>query len=105
MANKIRVHDHIINIHPDDGIESLVSSLQNILDMQKSGEWTDIEISTGDTEYDRDWRIYGYRLETDKEQERRLKEEQKMREHKRKQKLQREEYERKEYERLKAKYG
>ena len=109
MPNKIRVYDVIAEISPDWGFENIVNELQKILVMQGCGEWIDIEIQNSgeyeDAPYSREWRVCGYRIETDEELKARVKLAQKMRQNKRKAKLEREEYERKEYERLKAKYG
>jgi hypothetical protein len=75
MSDKIRVWDVYETIHPDNGLRSVIDSLQNAEAAEASGEWTQLQLdSTGDDEYhSAEWRIVGYRMETDKEYEKRMK--------------------------------
>ena len=107
MSDKIRVWDVYETIHPDNGLRSVIDSLQNAEAAEASGEWTQLQLdSTGDDEYhSAEWRIVGYRMETDKEYEKRMKDLEKAKvladNQKEKQKVD----ERKLYEKLKKKYG
>jgi len=104
MSGKIRVWDVYDTIHPDNGLRSVIDSLQNA---EASGEWTQLQLdSTDDDEYhSAEWRIVGYRMETDKEYEKRMKDLAKAKTIVEKQKQQKKVDERKLYEKLKKKYG
>lgn len=107
MTNKIRVYDTFTTIHPHDGINNLISSLQSAKEAETKGEWTDLTVDWySDDEYQTaEWHIKGYREETDKEYQKRMKELEKTKEFKKKQKQVQEERDKKEYERLKKKFG
>lgn len=107
MTNKIRVYDTFTTIHPHDGINNLISSLQTAKEAETKGEWTDLTVDWySDDEYQTaEWHIKGYREETDKEYQKRMKELEKTKEFKKKQKQVQEERDKKEYERLKKKFG
>lgn len=107
MNNKIRVYDTFTTIHPHDGINNLISSLQSAKEAETKGEWTDLTVDWySDDDYQTaEWHIKGYREETDKEYEKRMKELEKIKEFKKKQKQVQEERDKKEYERLKKKFG
>jgi len=107
MTNKIRVYDIYTTIHPDDGIDNLINSLQGAKEAEKSGEWTDLLVDWySDDDYtSAEWHIKGYRLETDKEYNKRMKELEKASKFKKKMKEDKEERDKKEYERLKKKFG
>ena len=107
MTNKIRVYDTFTTIHPNDGINNLISSLQSAKEAETKGEWTDLTVDWySDDDYQTaEWHIKGYREETDKEYEKRMKELEKIKEFKKKQKQVQEERDKKEYERLKKKFG
>jgi hypothetical protein len=107
MTNKIRVYDIYTTIHPDDGIDNLINSLQTAKEVEKSGEWTDLLVDWySDDDYQTaEWHIKGYRLETDKEYNQRMKDLEKVAKFKKKMKEDREERDKKEYERLKKKFG
>jgi hypothetical protein len=107
MTNKIRVFDTHSTIHPDDGIDNLINSLQAAKEAEKSGEWTGLLVSwySYDDYTSVEWHIKGYRLETDKEYNQRMKDLEKVAKFKKKMKEDREERDKKEYERLKKKFG
>jgi hypothetical protein len=107
MTNKIRVYDIYTTIHPDDGIDNLINSLQAAKEAEKSGEWTGLLVSwySYDDYTSVEWHIKGYRLETDKEYNQRMKDLEKVAKFKKKMKEDREERDKKEYERLKKKFG
>lgn len=107
MNNKIRVYDTFTTIHPHDGINNLISSLQSAKEAETKGEWTDLTVDWySDDEYQTaEWHIKGYREETDKEYQKRMKELEKTKEFKKKQKQVQEKRDKKEYERLKKKFG
>ena len=107
MSGKIRVWDVYETIHPDNGLRSVIDSLQNAEAVEASGEWTQLQLdSTGDDEYhSAEWRIVGYRMETDKEYDKRMKDLEKAKTIVEKQKQQKKVDERKLYEKLKKKYG
>ena len=107
MINKVRVFDTHSTIDPDDGIDNLINSLQAAKEAEKSGEWTGLLVSSySDDDYASvEWHIKGYRLETDKEYNKRMKEEEKVAKFKKKIKEDKEERDKKEYERLKKKFG
>ena len=44
MTNKIRVYDTFTTIHPHDGINNLISSLQSAKEAETKGEWTDLTV-------------------------------------------------------------
>ena len=103
MINKVRVFDTHSTIHPDDGIDNLINSLQAAKEAEKSGEWTDLLVAWYSD--DAEWHIKGYRLETDKEYNKRMQELEKASNLKKKMKEDKEERDKKEYERLKKKFG
>ncbi len=106
MTNKIRVFDIHTIIHPDDGIDSLINSLQGAKHSEKSGEWSELSVDwNSDDDYQTTVRIKGYRLETDKEYNKRMQELEKASNLKKKMKEDKEERDKKEYERLKKKFG
>jgi len=107
MSDKIRVYDVFRTIHPDDGIDNLISSLQSAKEAETKGEWTDLVVDwDSDDDYQTaEWHIKGYRQETDKECQKRMKELEKTKQFKNKLKQDKEERDKKEYERLKKKYG
>ena len=107
MSGKIRVWDVYETIHPDNGLRSVIDSLQNAEAAEASGEWTQLLLdSTGDDEYhSAEWRIVGYRMETDKEYDKRMKDLEKAKVLADKQKEKQKVDERKLYEKLKKKYG
>ena len=107
MTNKIRVYDVFMTIHPNDGIDNLISSLQSAKEAETKGEWTSLIVDyDSDDEYQiAQWYIKGYREETNIEYQKRMKELEKIKQFKNKQKQDKEERDKKEYERLKKKYG
>ena len=107
MTNKIRVFDTHSTIHPDDGIDNLINSLEGAKHSEKSGEWTDLSVHwDSDDDYTTaDWQIKGYRWETDKEYNKRMQELEKAKKFKKKMKEDKEQRDKKEYERLKKKFG
>lgn len=110
IKNKIRVFDTHSTIHPDDGIDNLINSLEGAKHSEKSGEWTDLSVEWTCEDYYKkgytaDWKIKGYRWETDKEYNKRIKELEKSKEYKKRMKEEKEQKEREEYERLKKKFG
>ena len=107
MTNKIRVFDTHSTIHPDDGIDNLINSLQSAKQSEEHGEWSNLSVEwTSDDDYaTADWQIRGYRWETDKEYNKRIKELEKSKKYKKKMKEEKEQKEREEYERLKKKFG
>ena len=107
MTNKIRVFDIHTIIHPDDGIDSLINSLQGAKHSEKSGEWSELSVDwNSDDDYQTaNWYIKGYRWETDKEYNKRMQELEKAANLKKKMKEDKEERDKKEYERLKKKFG
>lgn len=107
MTNKIRVFDIYTTIHPADGLDNLINSLQAAKEAEKSGEWSELSVDwNSDDDYQTaNWYIKGYRLETDKEYNQRMKDLEKVAKFKKKMKEDREERDKKEYERLKKKFG
>jgi len=92
MTNKIRVYDIYTTIHLDDGIDNLINSLQDAKEAEKSGEWTGLLVDWySDDDYQTAaWHIKGYRLETDKEYNKRMKDLEKSAEFKNKMKADKE---------------
>jgi hypothetical protein len=107
MTNKIRVYDIYTTIHPDDGIDNLINSLQAAKVAEKTGEWSELSVewNSYDDYQTAEWHIKGYRLETDKEYNKRMQELEKAAKFKKKMKEDKEERDKKEYERLKKKFG
>lgn len=103
MSNKIRVYDVFDSISPYDGFDSIISSIEAAKKAEASGEWQQLAIDPDQDE--EKWVIRGYREETDKEYQKRMKELEKTKEFKKKLKQDREERDKKEYERLKKKFG
>lgn len=104
--DKIYVPATFAAIHPDDGIQNAISTLESAQEAVSSGEWICLSIeSYSDGDYTSpSWYIRGERLETDKEYSLRMKQEEKDKLRKQKTKEQQRERERKEYERLKKKF-
>lgn len=74
MLNRIRIYEQITEIHPDDDFEASAFRFKTLLELSKSGEYTDIEIKRAvDPTIDNGWYAYGYRLETQEEWAKRLK--------------------------------
>lgn len=107
MTNKIRVFDTHSTIHPDDKIDNLINSLQAAKEAEKNGEWSELSVEwySDDDFSSVEWYIKGYRLETDKEYNKRMKDLEKASKFKKKMKEDKEERDKKEYERLKKKFG
>lgn len=103
MSGKIRVYDVLDSMHPSDGFDSIIATIQRAKAAEASGEWDGLEIESED--YDPKWIIRGYRWENDKEYAKRMKDLEKAKEIKKKQKVVEEQNEKKLYEKLKKKYG
>lgn len=106
MSGKIRVHDVYTKLYPYDGLRYNITLMQNAEAAGQSGEWIDLQIDWAkDDEYSSEWRIVGYRWETDKEYAKRMKDLEKAKVLADKQKEKQKVDERKLYEKLKKKYG
>ncbi len=107
MSDKIRVFDVFDTMHPDDGLDSVIATIQRAKAAEASGEWDRLEMeSEGDEEYySPKWIIRGYRWENDGEYAKRMKDLEKVAELAKKAKKKQEVDERKLYEKLKKKYG
>ena len=97
-----RIHVYLDDIFDEKTIEEAIDELVN-LSNKITGELHKFRVVTWDND---DFKFYliSYRFETDKEYERRLKNEVKAKEKKAQLKVKREESEKKEYERLRKKY-
>jgi hypothetical protein len=106
MSKKIRICDTYKIIYPHAGIRSNINALQEAEALEASGEWTDMQLEHICTDdYDSpEWHIKGYRWETDKEYEQRMKHLAQAAAIKKKVKVEQEENEKKLYEKLKKKY-
>jgi hypothetical protein len=106
MTNKIRVFDTHSTHSACDGIDELINILQRAKLSEKNGEWSELSVDwNSDDDYQTTVRIKGYRLETDKEYNKRMQELEKASNLKKKMKEDKEERDKKEYERLKKKFG
>ena len=74
MSEKIKVYENIEDISPNDSLGAIIAALQSIEQREKNGELFDVSIEiSSDYEYDHDWHIVGYRMETDSEYNIRMK--------------------------------
>jgi hypothetical protein len=107
MTDKIRVYDVFDTMHPNDGFDSVIATIQRAKEAEASGEWDGLEIqSEGDYDYHSPkWVINGYRWENDKEYDKRMKDLERAAKSAKKAKEKVEVDERKLYEKLKKKYG
>jgi hypothetical protein len=110
MSDKIRVYDVFDTMHPSDGIDSVIATIQRAKAAEASGEWDGIELEDDYDAYDTGynsskWLIRGYRWENDKEYAKRMKDLEKVAELAKKAKEKEKVDERKLYEKLKKKYG
>jgi len=107
MSGKIRVWDVYQTISPHSGLRHNITIMQNAEAAGESGEWTELhfEPNGNDDFHPSDWIIVGYRWETDKEYDKRMKDLEKAKVLADKQKEKQKVDERKLYERLKKKYG
>lgn len=103
MSNKIRKHDVFATMHPYDGFDSIIATIQRAKEAEASGEWDGLEINVED--YNPNWDIQGYRWENEKEYAKRMKDLEKAAELAKKAKEKEKVDERKLYEKLKKKYG
>ena len=103
MSAKIRVYDVFDTMHPDDGFDSVIATIQRAKAAEASGEWENITLEwAGDYEFSTPkWSVVGYRWENDKEYAWRMNELEKAKKAKERQKVD----ELKLYEKLKKKYG
>ena len=110
MSDKIRVYDVFDTMHPSDGFDSVIATIQRAKAAEASGEWDGIELEDDYDAYDTGyisskWIIRGYRWENDKEYAKRMKDLEKAAELAKKAKEKEKVDERKLYEKLKKKYG
>ena len=106
MSGKIRKHDIFDSMHPYDGFDSIIATIQRAKAAEASGEWDGLELDCGDYDYHSPkWVIRGYRWENDKEYAKRMKDLEKAAEIAKKAKEKEKADERKLYEKLKKKYG
>lgn len=106
MSGKIRKHDVFDSMHPYDGFDSIIATIQRAKAAEASGEWDGLELDCGDYDYHSSrWVIKGYRWENDKEYAKRMKDLEKAAEIAKKAKEKEKADERKLYEKLKKKYG
>lgn len=104
-ARKNKVWDVCETLNPYSGLLTIKETIENVLELEEKGIWISLEIEVPDSDgYDRNWYVMGYREETDKERDERIKLEEKQRREKEKQKQKKLEREQKEYERLKKKF-
>ena len=105
MSGKIRKHDIFDTVSPSSTVSAIIKLLQRAEAAEASGEWTEIEIEYSvDDYYSGEWSIVGYRMETDREYQIRMKELAKAKTLSDKQKEKEKIDERKLYEKLKKKY-
>lgn len=105
MSGKIRKHDIFDSMHPYDGFDAIIATIQRAKAAEASGEWDGLELDCGDYDYHSSrWVIKGYRWENDKEYDKRMKDLEKAKEIKKKQKVAEEQNEKKLYEKLKKKF-
>ena len=109
MSEHKRISDIFARCIEDNSIESLRYLCENAIAAENSGEWhglhIDKEWSFGYDEYrDCEIVIRGQRWETDKEYDKRLKQQKRLKERSEKDKIEKLENERKEYQRLKKKF-
>lgn len=110
MSGKIRVYDVFDTMHPNDGFDSVIATIQRAKAAEASGEWDGIELGDDYDAYDTGyisskWFIRGYRWENDKEYAKRMKDLEKVAELAKKAKKKQKVDERELYEKLKKKYG
>lgn len=107
MSNKIRVYDVFASMHPYDGFDSVIATIQRAKAAEASGEWDGIELDSDryDDYPSPKWNIVGYRWENDREYAKRMKDLEKVAEIAKKAKEKQKVDERKLYEKLKKKYG
>jgi pyruvate/2-oxoacid:ferredoxin oxidoreductase beta subunit len=103
MKNKIRIFDAYTDFSCYDGFDSIINTLEEAKKLEETGEWEKLRISTHDDSSK--WIIEGFRWETDKEYNERMKHLEKTKNLKKKLKADKEERDKKEYERLKKKFG
>lgn len=106
MSERKRVSDIFARCIEDNSIESLKYLCENAVAAENSGEWHGLHI-------EKEWSscntyceivIKGQRWETDKEYDKRLKQQKRLKEQSEKDKIAKLENERKQYERLKKKF-
>lgn len=110
MSERKRVSDIFARCIEDNSIESLRHVCENAIAAENSGEWCGLHIdkewSFGYDNYDTECQIVirGERWETDKEYDKRLKQQERSKVQNEKDKIAKLENERKQYERLKKKF-